>query len=450
MEPFYQLTKPGGAKLRDSLLLSYTGANLLKVFYSSLVSSHWLALIGSVNMVLITICTAFASETLYISTTGSACQVIIDPTASTNNDCSMQLVMRPILAWILGIVLFVIFAFTVVLILRLRGRVSGIFAEATSIAGIATLYNGSLAQGFSQSLRNSSNRYGLTTSEDETGMNSIVGLTPTPIQPPPYHQASTSASKKKGHASVHPAALAVFWVYLVGVLIIILYYRFVSKPGTGNGLETFMDSQSFGVRLFMTCIGLAIKFYWSSVEKYMRRIAPYTALTSSNGAAADQSVLIHSPSHPVTALFHGDSWRLLLLGFVTVMAVLSEVLVITLTAVPFSAATAYLAFEISVYICVGILGLMIVMIPAVLAWKVTKTGETPEPPECIAEVFALLSDAVAWRFGALGTLDGKERNQIIRSWQLRYSVRRMQVGEQPNGSQSDWRIVVVDPTGAMP
>lgn len=350
MEPFYQLTNPGGAKLRDSLLLSYTETNLLRVLYSSLVSSHWLTLIGSVNMILITICTTFASETLHISTTGTACQVIIDPTTSANNDCRMQLAMHPILAWVLGMVLFATFAFTVVLILKLRGRVSGLFAEAASIAGVATLYNSSLVQGFSQSLRDSSSRYGLTASENETGMNSIVDLPPASIQSTPYQQSSTSASKKNGHFSVHPAALSLFWVYLVGVLIIILYYRFASKPGMGNGLETFMDSQSFGVRLFMTCIGLAIKFYWGSVEWHMRRIAPYTALTSSNGADEDQSVLVANPSHPVTALFCSSNWRHPLLCSVTLMAVLSEVLVITLSAVPFSVATAYLAFEISVYI----------------------------------------------------------------------------------------------------
>jgi hypothetical protein len=362
----------------------------------------------------------------------------------------MYLAMRPILAWLLGIVLFATFVFTVVLILKLHRRVSGIFVEATSIAGVATLYNVSLAQGFSQSLRNSSNRYGLTTSENGTGMNSIVDLTPVPLQSTPYQQASTSASKKKFHFSVHPATLAVFWVYLIGVLIIILYYRFISKPGTGDVLEDFMDSQSFGVRLFMTCIGLAIKFYWGSMERYMRRIAPYIALTSSNRADADRSVLVSSPSHLVTALFCGSGWRRRLLGSVTLMAVLSEILVITLTAVPFSVATAFLAFEISMYICVGILGLMIVTIPVVLVWKVMNTGETPEPPQCVADAFALLSDALALRFGALRTLDGKERNRIVRSWQLRYSVRRMQVEKQLHGSQSDWRIVLVDPTGSMP
>jgi hypothetical protein len=449
MEPFYQLTKLGGAKLEDSLLLSITGANPFKLLLSSLAGRHWLSLIGSVNMVLVTICTALASETLFISTTGSGCGVVVDRTASTNNDCRMQLAMRPILAWIVGVILFAIFALTVVLILRLKRQNSGIFYEATSIAGIATLYNRSLTQELSYSRHSSSKRYGLILSDDGTCTNSIVELTPAPAQPPAYQEAAKPARKKKkngGHVSIHPAALAVFWTYLVGVLIIILYYRFVSTPGTGDGLETFMDSQSFGVRLFMTCLGLIIKFYWNDVAKYMHRMAPYRALTSSTGATADQSVLFSRPSHPVTALFLSDSWKHPLLGWVTLMAVFSEILVIVLTAIPFSVARAYLAFNLSVYIGIGIIGLMIVTVPIIIIWTVRKAEENPVPPECIADVFALLSDDVAWRFVALGTLSGIERNRVIRSWQLRYSVQRVQVGEQPNDFQNDWKIALADPT----
>jgi hypothetical protein len=90
-------------------------------------------------MILVYICTAFASETVYISTTGSACHVIFDPTTSTNNDCQMHLSLRRALAWALGGVLFAMFVFTVVLIFRLQRQVSGIFAEISSIVGVAGL-----------------------------------------------------------------------------------------------------------------------------------------------------------------------------------------------------------------------------------------------------------------------------------------------------------------------
>jgi hypothetical protein len=246
---------------------------------------------------------------------------------------------------------------------------------------------------------------------------------------------------------VHPAALAVFWLYLITVFTIILYYRFISEPGTGNRLEAFLDSQSFGVKLTMTCVGLSIKFYWSSLESYVRRIAPYAALASAQGASASRTMLVRSYGHPLAALFHADTWRHPLLGPVTLMAVLSELLVVALAAVPFSVAEAYLAFEVSVYLCVGILGLMVVVVSAVLPWRLATKHDIPEPPQCIGDAFARLGNSVVQKFSPLGTLGMKRRNRIIRDWQLVYLLQRG--GSTANSPQNCWQIEVAD-QAAMP
>ncbi|CAO2650343.1 Nn.00g016350.m01.CDS01 [Neocucurbitaria sp. VM-36] len=443
MEPFYQMTRTGGATAQDSLLLSYPRASMSKVLLSSWNSGHWLSFLGAMNMGLITICALFASETLFISSKGEACYVIVDPTSDTNNDCQMQLSMRPPLAWALSIVLLAVVMLTIVVLVLLRRRASGIYAEATSIAGIACLYNGTLVQDPAQSLRDRSRRFVLAPSPDN-GTNSIVELESSTVQSPPYPQLRSGTVKKKSssHPSIHPASLATFWLFLVAVLIWILYYRFVSKPGTGNALETFMDSQSFGVRLFMTVLGLLIKFYWGWIEQYIRSVGPYMALSSPHGATAEQSLLVRSPSHPVTALFYMDSWRHVLLGIVTVMAVLSEVLVISLNALPFSTAKAYVAFELSAYISIGILVAMIVTVLAVLIWKMVlgRHVEFEEVPECIADLFVLLSDATNW--SVFSMLGDTERNQALRGWQVRFALQKAQGTETTN---AEWRIVTVGP-----
>lgn len=242
---------------------------------------------------------------------------------------------------------------------------------------------------------------------------------------------------KQGHISVHPVSLTLFWFYLVGVLVIILYYRFVSKPGTNNSFEDFMNSQSFGIRFFMTCIGLAIKLYWATVEKHLRSIAPYVAMASEGGATADRSVLVRTPSHPIVGLFYGSSWRQPLLSLVTISALLSEVLVITLNTVPFSVSTAYLAFELSVYISTGIIALMVTTIPLILIWKIRiKRKMVGRAPECIAEVFAMLGDDLRGNFGNLRELDGTQRDQIVRSWKYRYLL------EGQSQSKDDCRRIV--------
>jgi hypothetical protein len=441
MQPFYQMARPGGAAAGDSILLAYPAASLPEVLWSSFFSRNWLSFLGAVNMVLITICTLFASETLFISSSGDGCGVIVNTTSDTNNGCHMRLAMRPAVAWALSAVLFAVFILTIIAIVRLRRQDSGILAEATSIAGIASLYSADMVNESSQSLRLRYKRYTLTSS-DEKGTNSIVEATSPSFQNPfngPNLTAAT-AKKKQDDISMHPAALVTLWLFLAGTLVLILYYRFVSTPGTQNLLEEFMDSESIGVRLFMTVLGLIIKFEWGWIEEYMRRTGPYTALASPRGATAAQSVLVKRPSNPITALFYGDTWRSLLLGVVTLMAVLSEVLVITLTAIPFSTVTAYQAFELSVYISVGILAAMLITVPVVLVWKMgyLYRVEIPPTPECIADVFDLLGDPAGW--SSLGLLTSKERDRVVRSWQTRFALRK--VGES-EWTGPVWRIIVL-------
>ncbi|KAF2653749.1 hypothetical protein K491DRAFT_694487 [Lophiostoma macrostomum CBS 122681] len=369
-------------------------------------------------MILVYICTAFASETVYISATGSACHVIINPTTATNNDCQMHLALRKELAWVLGGVLFAIFAFTVVLILKLRRQISGIFAEASSIVGVASLSHKLLKRGLI-------NSYGAASHTAFKGHESPGSLDPSLASATNVFSEQRipvkESKSKKGQISVHIASLTLFWLYLIAVLIMILYYRFVSKPGTNNRFEDFMDSQSFGVHLFMTCVGLCIKLYWGSIEKHLRSNAPYVEMASQGGATADNSVLIKTPSHLIIGLFYYSTWRQPFFGLVTLSAVLSEVLVITLTAVPFSTSTAYLTFELSVYISIGIIGVMIITILLVFIWQVrVKRKWRAGAPERIAEVLAMLDDDVRSRFGDLGELEGSQRSELVRSWGYRY------------------------------
>ncbi|KAF2680067.1 hypothetical protein K458DRAFT_490230 [Lentithecium fluviatile CBS 122367] len=441
MEPFYLMSRPEGAKAQDSILFPYPGGSLKKTIWSSFTPHHRLSFLGCMNMVLITVCTLFASETVFISSTGAACGVIVNPTTESNGGCHMHLTMRLSLSWALDAVLVAVFTMTVIIILRLRRSVSGILAEATSIAGVASLYNRSMAQKSSESLHYRSRKYTLPAS-DANGTNSIVEMTPAPFLPSKPESTRTAAPKghKKHHIAVHPAALITFWLFLIGIFVLILYYRFVSEPGTGDVIEDFLDSQSFGVRLFMTVLGLVVQFYWGWIEEYMRGISPYTALASEHGATAAQSVLVRSSSHPVTALFHRNTWRSPLLGIVTLIAILSEVLVITLNAIPFSTATAYPAFIASVNISVAILAVMLVTVPAVLVWKMgyLYRVEIPETPECIADVFELLGDPAGW--SSLGLLTRRERDRAVRSWNIRFKLRKEGEGEV---GRPVWRIIAL-------
>lgn len=434
-EPLYQMTKTGGAKAEDSLLLSYSNDMLPMVLLRSFRARHWLTLMGAVNLVLVTMCTLFASETLYPIGVGDGCGVIVNAKGNVNDGCNISLAMRPGLGIVLGVVLIAVVVLTLMVTVLLRRRSSGVLGEVTSIAGIASLGNESHLQGAPEKIWNPQRRYALACADD-TGASSIIDLTPTkPLWDAPI---TRPRKKKRSHWEMRLPSLIAFFLFQTGILILVVYYRFVSHPGTNNPLETFMDSETFGVRFFMTLLGLACKVYWGWVEKYLRRILPYAALASPHGATAKQSVLLKTHSHPITALLSKETWTHWLLGVVTLMAVLSEVLVITLNAVPFTTASAYSAFTVSVTMSMVILALMLVTLLAVMYWQLRNQGrlEGFEVPECMADVLEMTGEGQAWSL--LSSLDEKDRRKTVEGWGVRFAIREV---------EGRWQIVVSGPIG---
>ncbi|KAJ8118053.1 hypothetical protein OPT61_g888 [Boeremia exigua] len=436
MEPYYQLARKIGAQPKDSLFLSYLPDALPSVFFKSLRSRHWLTFIGAVNMALLIFFTLLAAETLHMVGVGDGCGVVVDAQGSSNDDCEMELVVKPALGFLLGGVLLAVLFSVVLLLVRLRRHSSGLVSEATSIAGIASLSTPALSRESPHTLRNSSRRFALVFSEGGA-TTTIVETTPLAQEPmlqlSHSLQPSVSGTIKKSHWEMNPIILTLFLIYQSAILAIILYYRYVSKPGTDDPIEDFMDSESFGIRLFMTGLGLGTKFYWGWVEKYVRSLSPYIAMAIPNGAPAQKSVLMETHSHPVTAIFSGSTWRHGIPGPVTLMAALSEILVVTLNTVPFTDTTAYTAFQVSVWFCVIILGLMIVTVPAVILWVVKiKRKSVADVPECIEDVLWLAGDTELWR--GLNGMSEKERAEAVQRWDAKFATRQV---------QGRWQIVPV-------
>ncbi|KAJ4990856.1 hypothetical protein SVAN01_03645 [Stagonosporopsis vannaccii] len=437
MEPYYQLAKKAGARPNDSLFLSYSSDLLPVVLSKSLRAKHWLTFIGAGNMTLITVITLFAAETIKLIGVGDGCGVVVDAGEGSNEDCKMQLSVKPALGFILGGIMLAVLFGTALLVVRLRRHSSGLVSEATSIAGVAALSTSALAQSLPQSLQHPGRMFALVRSE-AGGTTSIVEITPAVqepmLQPFQFPPTSPTAPKRESHREMRSIFLAVFLIYQVAILSLIVYYGFISKPGTNDPLEDFMNSESFGVRLFMTFLGLGTKFYWGWIEKYVRRISPYVALAAPEGATPQKSVLMTTHSHPITALFSRSTWRHTLLGPVTLMAVLSEILVVTLNTVPFTDTTAYTAFQVSVYFCILILAMMILTMPGVIVWAmgIKRKYNVADAPECIADVIWMAGHTEFWR--GLGGLNEKDRTKIVDSWHIKFATRQV---------QGRWQIVTL-------
>ena len=297
MEPFFQLASPGGADARSSLLLNYVSASLPVVLFQSIKKVHGAIVCSSVVALVISISVPLASETLYISTTG-ACSSTGD-----GSDCTPSLALRPALARVEQALMGALFLIVAYLALWYRRRQSGIYAEATSIAGVTTLLHNSVLlddvrrippQAFASKIdklfenqkhgldycspRGLSSEYGLVTLGGiPTGLLEKGTGRYLPVPSNDEHNAANGNSLRqlsrkasRGHSLRAPALIA-FWLMLAGLLSMIIYYRFSGPAQTGlptrSGFERFMDSQSIGVRFMMTALGVLIKHIWTLIEK---------------------------------------------------------------------------------------------------------------------------------------------------------------------------------------
>jgi hypothetical protein len=91
----------------------------------------------------------------------------------------------------------------------------------------------------------------------------------------PGKALETAELKPSRHSVLNPIVILLVLFILAGLVILIIYYHLV---GTPSGFESFMDSQSMGVRFLMTTIGVLIKTYWTSLER--GRVFPFPTFLS--------------------------------------------------------------------------------------------------------------------------------------------------------------------------
>jgi hypothetical protein len=293
MEPFFQLASPHGVPAKSSLCLDYASTGLPTTLFKSLINGHWIVLSASTVSFIISTSVALSSEIFYVGTTGTC--------TSTGNgsECHPFLALRPALARGESALIVTVFFFALFILLRYRKRRSGIYGEATCIAGLATLLQdpaiiGSLCRipripqepsnselkkylnrryGLGQDYHNGvTTNYGLVSVDAGAayGMGERTdGYSQVQLSDGPFAKTSKSRYKPKNqrHLSLTIPALSVFWLILAGLLIIIVYYRLV---GTMPGFEAFMDSQGIGVCFMMTAVGVLIKSNWIPIERSMR------------------------------------------------------------------------------------------------------------------------------------------------------------------------------------
>lgn len=272
--PFLQLTRPGGATAKESLFLEYQNASLWHLLVSSIKHHNGLVFAGTMATLIITTAIALAAEVFYIGISGTCRET------GKGSDCTRYLGINRNLAWVECGMLLIILMVVAFVIFAMRKRNTGLSAKATSIAGIATLMSNPQAvarirealedRRFLGSSREAT--FGIGWSYDEAsgwtyGFKVLEKSTATENKDVDMVMFEEDPVRESGNVLpflLLPAMIIVFELILLGLLTIILYYWFNGSP---SALEDFMNSQTFGPKLMMSCFGIVIRIWWSEISR---------------------------------------------------------------------------------------------------------------------------------------------------------------------------------------
>ena len=286
LEPFYMLSKPGGALAKDFLTINYLSANDSFEPFTAMLRGHWLMLWTSLLYAFVGLLAPFASELLHFY---KYCESYSDG----RTVCGPEMWINPAVARILQGFL----AFACIMLANiwwlLRKHDSGIYSDPSSIASLATLLHQSevvddfrrlppdiskrdMVKGLADKFYHlgtyrgldGTERYGLITTSENGATVPGSRYQQLPISTDNGENLLRSSQfetpQKGGNFVLRTLRDTIFIGTIIGILILITYYY---KVGTPSGFERFMDSQGFGPRFLITCVGVIIQTQWNRLER---------------------------------------------------------------------------------------------------------------------------------------------------------------------------------------
>ncbi|KAH0565071.1 hypothetical protein GP486_001539 [Trichoglossum hirsutum] len=324
------------------------------------------------------------------------------------------------------------------------GRLSGVYADPSSIAGLATLLQN---DGFLEELRqldpqisdeelakyfadkrfrigpfrnpDGLNGYGFTMYKGGISNRDILELNQ---DGPKASSSETSGNDKLACGRQYPIARVSFWLHpasvcafslaLIGILVIVAQYHFRSES---SGFENFMDSQGFGVSFLMTAMGVLVKSCWANIEegeKKIRTLEPYRNLSLRPSPAWD-TILVTSKPHPIVALISALFSLRPFLALIAFDTILAEILTVVLPSVPYKGESIFIAYSLSAILAISIITIML----ASLAWvavRETRVTSLPRRPDTIAAVLLYLCGGrMVKDFQGMAEAEGRLRDKTL-------------------------------------
>jgi len=433
VEPFARLANSGGSFATDALFSHYTSSNTdieaIVSFKGRFWVMFWTAAIHSSTALL----PPLASETLRTNTRNCPeGRGGFDPTKT--NPCFPELTANKVsLRIVQGYLVYVVCASLCLLLALRRRRTTGLYSDPSSIAGLAALvHNPQLLRDFraasphesagSSKKRLGNNMYGLQLYESASGAsrygivpldnsgcrnNSIVEDT---ISGSTHPSESPHKYEKPRKEKVLELATDIgFGICLAGLLAVIIAYYLDAGD---NGFNRFFNSNTFGPRFILTVAAGLIGTQWNRTRKEIQTLDVYRRL-SQGRADPRRTLLCRRSVIPFCALFssfrHGN-W---LLAWVSIITILSQILIITVSGIPYSEGELWTQMLVCTYLSIGILSLMLLTLP-MLAWWKTKLPVLPRQPDTVGAVISyVFASRAVQEWEELEFLSTEERDQKI-------------------------------------
>ncbi|KAH7370109.1 hypothetical protein BKA65DRAFT_561585 [Rhexocercosporidium sp. MPI-PUGE-AT-0058] len=431
MEPFVRLASDEGASARFSLCLDYPGDFLLASPFKSLFRGHWIILLTSTMNLASLLLAPLASETVFISLQGTC-------NAETNGQfCVPTLSVYPPAARVLQAVLALLAIFLLFVTIFARRRSTGVYANPHSLAAVATLFHHPRLIDIFRNVPPATREKALETflqahsykmGHYEQNQRTAYGMLVDPKdqgEPEGYTyinlngglSVSTSSAGNQARKMKRAAQVLFFTCALAALTAIVLWYRFSTSE---NIIFTFMQSQSVGVRFLFTTFGVLIRLFWDYARAAIHKHEPYYNLRK--GASASSTVLLTPSPNPLPGMFRALR-RLAIFQFVIDLStVLCDPLTVSLANVPFNSGMTYQTFVICVWICVFILGFMLLTLLVVLVRIGRFGGEVKVPATLGGKMKLLAGSHMIERFRELGDMDTETRDNLVRGWGSKYQI----------------------------
>ncbi|KEF61685.1 uncharacterized protein A1O9_03253 [Exophiala aquamarina CBS 119918] len=439
MEPFYLLSRDGGASAKHSLIADYLTSTLSLDGIRNLFAGHPVVILASSAYICISILPALATQSTTIRAVG-VCYY-----ATGQSPCQprweLNITYARVLQWILSFTVLIILG---MMILSAR-RQSGVFSNPSSIASMAALLGNDefiaeirkIPQNASQSSSQSyldpftfklagyatvagHRRYGIIKIQDPSHRPKLD--TSDQHQCPARSNTSPHedfASKTHGSIFSHFLIDVIFLLAILGLLSTTVAYYLVHED---NGFNNFFNYHP--LRTFvLTLTASIIDGRWKQLEREVRLMTPYRHLFRGY-AEPDTTILVTQNATAITsffsALWHGNFFHALVAG----VAALSDVLIIVIGSVPHSSAQFEMDYVVCIYASWVILAVMAVVMLVLFRWRALNEKMTiPTDPNTLLALCQLLcnrDNGLREEMAGLETMESSVRDEITRSNHTRY------------------------------